>query len=139
MPEHKRAGPAPGTPRLAQYFHLLGGWPGIEQFQNAHCFLKRHILDRPGIHIGQREEAEIVSRPGADAAYGDKAFLHILARHVGKRVDIEPAAGDLIGNADWEKLVEPDDDIEARIKEVEDQISSLKESLQEVQRMNRRF
>lgn len=46
---------------------------------------------------------------------------------------------DLIGNADWEKLVEPDDDIGERLEEVRGQISSLKESLQEVQRMNRRY
>lgn len=55
-----------------------------------------------------------------------------------KRTMKENFVHDLIGNADWKKLVEPDDDIGARIKEVEDQISSLKESLQEVQRMNRR-
>ena len=66
------------------------------------------------------------------------SFNHYLYQDF-KRTMKENFVYDLIGNADWEKLVEPDDDIEVRIKEVEDQISSLKESLQEVQRMNRRF
>ena len=46
---------------------------------------------------------------------------------------------DLMSNTDWGKLVEPDDDIKDRLNEVEEQISSLKESLQEVTQMNRRF
>lgn len=46
---------------------------------------------------------------------------------------------DLMSNADWDSLVEPDDDVGKRLDEVKDQIQSLRESLQEVQQMNRHF
>jgi Dynamin family len=46
---------------------------------------------------------------------------------------------DLMSSTDWKVLVEPDDDIVRRLSEVQDEISSLKESLQEVQLLNCRF
>jgi len=66
------------------------------------------------------------------------SFNHYLYQDFKKTMK-EDFVYDLIGNADWDRLVEPDDDIVVRLEEVKDQISSLKESLQEVQRMNRRF
>lgn len=44
-----------------------------------------------------------------------------------------------IDETDWDKLVEPDSDLAERLKEVQEQIKALNESLQEVQKMNRRF
>lgn len=46
---------------------------------------------------------------------------------------------DLISNASWETLIEPDSDIGDRLDVVVDQIRSLRESLSEVQQMNRHF
>ena len=46
---------------------------------------------------------------------------------------------DVISNADWNALVEPDDDVSKRLFEVKDEIKSLRESLQEVEQMNRHF
>ena len=45
----------------------------------------------------------------------------------------------LIGDADWEKLVEPDPDVRLRLDELKGQIAGLKDSLDEVQRMQRRL
>ena len=46
---------------------------------------------------------------------------------------------DLVGEADWEKLVEPDPDVKLRLNELNEQINGLKDSLDEVQRMQRRM
>ncbi|KAG7346045.1 dynamin family protein [Nitzschia inconspicua] len=46
---------------------------------------------------------------------------------------------ELMTNTNWEELVEPDKETAQRLIEVDDEIKSLKESLQEVQHMNRRF
>jgi hypothetical protein len=45
----------------------------------------------------------------------------------------------LMSNTDWDNLVEPDDDIDQQLSQVKDQVKSLRESLQEVQHLNRRF
>ena len=46
---------------------------------------------------------------------------------------------ELMGNTDWDDLVQPDDDIAIHLEKVKDEIKSIKESLQEVQHMNRHF
>mmetsp|Transcript_3493 Transcript_3493/g.6468 ORF Transcript_3493/g.6468 Transcript_3493/m.6468 type:complete len:102 (+) Transcript_3493:805-1110(+) len=45
----------------------------------------------------------------------------------------------LVDKADWDKLVEPDGTLIAQLKEVEDKISGLKDSLDEVQRVWRKM
>lgn len=45
----------------------------------------------------------------------------------------------LTNDADWEKLVEPDSTLQDRINVVQDKISSLVSSLQEVERLQRRL
>jgi hypothetical protein len=46
---------------------------------------------------------------------------------------------DLMSNTNWDELVEPDTDSQKLLEENQDKIKSLRESLQEVQRMNRQF
>lgn len=45
----------------------------------------------------------------------------------------------VVNEADWDKMVEPDPSVSKRLAELKDQIAGLSDSLQEVQRMQRRM
>ena len=48
-------------------------------------------------------------------------------------------SSNVLEEADWDKLVEPDPIVTKRLKEVEEKIAALQESLQEVQLIQRKM
>lgn len=119
----------------------------LKEENRARAKTKRHFLPDERTSMITNEETKkilrrsfeyIVALMEFNLVHLSFSFNHYLYQDFKKAMK-EEFVYDLIGNADWEKLVEPDDDIGERLLEVKDQISSLKESLQEVQRMNRRY
>ena len=99
MPQHQRTGTAERPPGLAHILHLLGGGPGGKRFQDFHRLLQRDILHRPGIHVSQRKQPEIIGCPGTDPANGNQPSLNLIPAHLLQVIDVQPAAADFCGNA----------------------------------------
>ncbi len=97
-PQQPRGHAAPGAPGIGEGSGFLEAGPRRQGEGEPRRLLQGEIAGRPGVGMSEAEQQVDIGRPRADAVDGAQCCMSRLGRQAGKRVAVEPARGDRLGD-----------------------------------------